>query len=62
MRSDHESFKPLGEKVEKPTTAKPEWLPTGTPGIERNQQGQLRNVTPPPPSPPQTYIYGGFFR
>jgi len=61
MRNDAETFQPLGQKIEKPAPAAPEWQPTGSPGIERNQQGQLRNVTPPPPPDPTPWIYTGLY-
>jgi hypothetical protein len=58
MKNDAEKFLPLGPAVEKPKPdPKPEWLPTGTPGIERNDKGQLRNVQPTPPPEPLTSIY-----
>lgn len=47
-----EKFQPLGPKVQPPAPEpKPEWRPTGTPGIDINQQGQLRHVPTPPPAP-----------
>lgn len=58
MRDDREQFGPLGQKVEKPAQPKPEWVKTDTPGIERNQQGQLRHVPNPSPEPPFTPYYG----
>lgn len=40
---------PLGEKVTKPMTSKPEWTPKpGSPGIEQNAKGELRTNLPLP--------------
>ena len=60
MRNDSEQFQPLGQKIEKPAAQPaPEWKPTGTPGIERNSQGQLRNVRPTPADPQAPWVYIG---
>jgi hypothetical protein len=50
------------KRAEKPAPeARPEWVPTGTPHIERNvKDGRLRNVAPEPPPDPLPYmIYWG---
>lgn len=54
MRNNEEKFQPLGPAKPKPGPMPvPQWVPSGTPGFERDQQGRLRNVTPaPPPAPP----------
>ncbi len=49
---DRDDVPGLGKPLprDKPVDTRPEWLPTGTPGIERHRDsGQMRNVTPPPP-------------
>ena len=58
MRNDQEQFQALGPKVDKPAEAPPgpQCQPTGTPNIERNHQGQLRNIAP---TPPPAYPYFG---
>jgi hypothetical protein len=46
---NQEHFQPLGPKVEKPAAEpKPAWRPTDQPGIERSEDGKLRNVNPTP--------------
>ena len=61
MRSDAETFQPLGPKVERKTETPPapEWQPTGTPNIERHSDGRLRNVQPTPPPKIEYYTYYG---
>lgn len=42
-----ERFQPLGPPTRKPEPTKPEWTPVdGSPGIERNRQGELRTNIP----------------
>jgi hypothetical protein len=56
---DRDDTPGLGEPLprQQPADTRPEWEPTGTQGIERHRgTGQLRNVTPPPPSAAVPYI------
>jgi hypothetical protein len=52
---DRDEVPGLGKPLprEKPADARPEWLPTGTPGIERHRDtGQTRTNIPTPPAEP----------
>ena len=45
--TEPERFQPLGAPIRKPQPPQPEWKPVdGSPGIERNRDGQLRTNIP----------------
>lgn len=58
---DRDEVQPLGQPLprEKAPDTRPEWVPTGTPGIERHRDtGQIRTNRPEPPPeiPPFPYF------